>query len=82
MITLRQFAESIVNDEAYRDTVRARAQAGLLPPDVELFLLEIVELADGRALSARAESVRAPTQSATLALVRRPSATVAEEEQA
>src|SRR5437773_1007937 len=58
-MTLREFARSIVNDPQYRDTVRARANAGTLPEDIELFILE---LADGRVSPLSADCVPAPTQ--------------------
>ena len=66
-MTLREFAESIVNDPQYRDTVRARANAGTLPPDIELFVLE---LADGRVSPLSVDRVPTSTQSPTLALIR------------
>jgi hypothetical protein len=78
-MTLREFAQSIVNDPQYRDTLRSRAAAGTLPEDVELFLLE---MADGRVSPLSAGCVPGSTQNPrTLALIR-PSATVEEEEQA
>jgi hypothetical protein len=76
-MTLREFAESIVNDPQYRDTVRARARAGTLPVDVELFILE---LADGRVSPLSVDRVPTYTQSPTLALIR-PSASTREEVQ-
>jgi hypothetical protein len=69
-MTLRQFAESIINDPAYRDTVATRARAGTLPPDVELFLLEIADFAGERNPVAPRARVRPAPQSPTLALVR------------
>ena len=62
-MTLHEFASSIVGDARYRETVRTRAFAGTLPPDVESMLLE---LADQHAPVAPAR----PPQSRTLALVR------------
>ena len=62
-MNMQEFAESIVNDPQYRATVRTRAFAGTLPPDVELMLLE---MADQR-WPAPADR---PPQSRTLALVR------------
>jgi hypothetical protein len=62
-MNLQEFAESIVNDPRYRETVRARAFDGTLPPDVELMLLE---MADQRWPLAADR----PLQSRTLALVR------------
>ena len=63
-MSLQEFAESIVNDPRYRDTVRARAFAGTLPSDVELLFLELCEQ--------RRPFVTPdhPRQSRTLALVR------------
>lgn len=75
-MTLREFAESIINDPAYRETVRQRAHAGTLPPDVESMLWEIVEMADGSLPPLASDIGRAPVQGPTLALVRRPSAAV------
>jgi hypothetical protein len=77
-MTLREFAQSVIDDPDYRSTVTARARAGTLPEEIELFILE---LADGRVSPLSAECVPAPTQSRTLALIRRPSATVADEDQ-
>jgi len=79
-MTLREFAQSVIDDPDYRATVTARARAGTLPEEIELFILE---LADGRTFPALSvDCVPAPTQSHTLALVRRPSATVNDEVQA
>jgi hypothetical protein len=75
-MTLREFAESIVNDPQYRDTVRVRAKAGTLPEDVELFLLEC---ADGRVSPLSVDRVPTSTQSRTFALIR-PPATISEEQ--
>lgn len=77
-MTLRDFAQSVIDDPDYRATITTRARAGTLPEEIELFILE---LADGRVSPLSAECVPAPTQSRTLALIRRPSATVVEEEQ-
>jgi hypothetical protein len=59
-MNIHVFAQSIINDPAYRQSVIARAQAGTLPPAVEEMLWE---LADGRV------PISAPVQSRTLALV-------------
>ena len=61
-MTLQQFAQSIIDDPSYRDSVVTRARAGLLPADVELLLLE---LADGR-LPMSAGRGFAPDPSTTL----------------
>ena len=61
--TFQQFAQSIRDSAEYRETVRIRAHTGMLPPDVEVYLLE---MADGRLPVAADE----PMQSRTLALVR------------
>ena len=53
-MTIQQFAQSIVEDATYRETLRTRAQAGTLPENIELFLLEA---ADGR-LPASNQQVR------------------------
>jgi hypothetical protein len=77
MTSLREFAQSIVNDPQYRDTVTARARAGTLPEEIELFLLE---LADGRVSPMAADRAPTSAQSRTLALIR-PSASTREEVQ-
>jgi hypothetical protein len=78
-MTLREFAQSVIDDPDYRATITTRARAGTLPEEIELFMLE---MAGGRTFpSLSAECVPAPTQSVTLALIRRPLATVKEEEQ-
>jgi hypothetical protein len=64
-MTIQQFAQQIIDDPLYRETITARAQAGTLPPDVELFLLES---ADGRVPLADVRSVS--PQSRTFAVVR------------
>ena len=64
-MTLAEFAQTIIDDPGYRASVIARAQAGTLPPDIEMFLLET---ADGRVPVSLL-----PNQSRTLALVRPPS---------
>lgn len=66
-MTIRQFAQSIIDDPAYRETVKTRAQAGTLPPEVEMFLLE---MADGRQPVSADRTVGEPVQSRTLAIVR------------
>ena len=66
-MTLREFAISIVNDEQYRGALRARANAGTLPEDIELFILE---MAEGRMTPLSTECVPAPTQSRSFAVVR------------
>jgi hypothetical protein len=80
-MTLQEFAQRVVSSDAYRESVVARAAAGTLPADVEIFILE---LADGRMPVAAelggAASARAPlslvrpsaAQSSTLAVIRRP----------
>lgn len=70
-MTLREFAQSVIDDPDYRATITARAREGTLPEEVELFLLE---MADGRVSPLSADSARAPAQSRTFALIRRPSA--------
>jgi hypothetical protein len=50
-MNLQAFARQIIKDPAYRASLVARANAGTLPPDLELLLWEI---ADSRAPS-RAE---------------------------
>jgi hypothetical protein len=66
-MTLQEFAERVVCSDAYRASVIARAAAGTLPADVELFLLE---LADGRTPLAAGRAGAAPVQGPTLALLR------------
>jgi len=63
-MTLHEFAASIVEDSRYRETVRTRAFAGTLPPDVESMLLELADQHSPVVLHDR------PPQSRTLALVR------------
>jgi hypothetical protein len=66
-MTLQQLAQTIIDDPLYRATLHARAQAGTLPPDVEVMLLE---MADGRVpLGVESPPER---QSRTLALIPRP----------
>jgi hypothetical protein len=66
-VNLQQFAEQVVNDPQYRQTLIDRARAGTLPPDVEMFLLET---ADGRVtLSEHRPDLLSAKQSHTLALV-------------
>ena len=74
-MTLQQFAQQIVDDPQYRDTITARARDGTLPPDVELFLLETA--ADVRPVGAPRRD--ASLQSKTLALIR-PANTLQESE--
>ena len=62
-MNLQEFAESVVNDPRYRETVRTRAFSGTLPPDVESLLLEMCE-------QRRPMTADRPLQSRTLALVR------------
>ena len=69
-MTLRDFAQSIIDDPQYRETVVARAREGTLPEEVELFLLE---MADGRVSPLSADCARAPAQSRTFALIDRKS---------
>ncbi len=76
-MTLRDFAQSIVDDPQYRDTITARARAGTLPEEIELFLLE---MADGRVSPLSADFAPPPAQSRTFALIRRPSAADDEKE--
>jgi hypothetical protein len=76
-MTLREFAQSVIDDPDYRATITTRARAGTLPEEIELFILE---LADGRVSPLSAECVSGATQSRTLALIR-PSASVEEEDQ-
>jgi hypothetical protein len=76
-MTLREFAQSVIDDPGYRATVTARARAGTLPEEIELFILE---LADGRLPPLSVDRVPAATQSRTLALIR-PSAAVNNEVQ-
>jgi hypothetical protein len=79
-LTLREFAKSVIDDPEYRATVTARARAGNLTEEIELWLLETAE---GRMTPKSAECVQAPTQSRSFAVVR-PLASVAcieEEEQ-
>lgn len=66
-MTIQQFAQQIIDDPQYRATIHARAMAGTLPPDVELFLLETA--ADLR-LPIAANRVIVPPQSRTFALIR------------
>lgn len=63
-MTLHEFAESIVNDPRYRETVRQRAFNGTLPPDIESLLLDLCEQRRPFVAADR------PPQSRTLALVR------------
>lgn len=61
-MNLSEFAQAVVNDPAYRESVVSRAAAGTLPVEIEMLLLET---ADSRQpVSAR------PLQSRTLAIVR------------
>lgn len=66
-MTFKQFAESIVNDPEYRDSLLKRARAGNLSPEVEALL---IETASGLIpLSADRADLTSPAQSRTLALV-------------
>jgi hypothetical protein len=65
-MTLREFAQTLIQDPAYRETVRTRALAGTLPPDLETFLWEV---ADGRLPVSAACPTAPPEQSRSLALV-------------
>ncbi len=78
-MTLRDFAQSVVNDPQYRESVMARAREGTLPEEVELFLLE---MADGRLPALSTDCAPAPAQSRTFALIRRPSAATDDEKEA
>jgi hypothetical protein len=62
-MTLREFAQQLIEDPAYRETVRTRAIAGTLGDTLETFIWEI---ADGRLPFA---SDHTPNQSKTLALI-------------
>ena len=62
-MTITEFAQAVVADASYRESVLARARAGQLAPDIELFLLEA---ADAR--TPVSADVR-PPQSRTLALI-------------
>jgi hypothetical protein len=54
-VTFEDFARSVRDSAEYRESVKKRAIEGRLPPDVELFLLE---MADGRVpLAADAQMV-------------------------
>ncbi len=66
-MTIQQFAQQIIDDPQYRATIQARAVAGTLPPDVELFLLETA--ADLRPFVTASRLVM-PPQSRTFALIR------------
>jgi hypothetical protein len=66
-MTLREFAQSVIDDPDYRATITARARAGTLPEEIELFILE---LADGRVSPLSVDCVPGPTQSRTFAVVR------------
>jgi hypothetical protein len=63
-MTLHDFALQVTTDALYRDTITARARAGTLPPDIELFLLEVS--VDLRPVARR----DAPVQSRTFAVIR------------
>jgi hypothetical protein len=66
-MTFQQFAADIRDSAEYRETVRQRAFSGQLPPDVEVYLLE---MADGRT-PVSADRVGEPVrQGPTLALIR------------
>ncbi len=77
-MTLREFAQSVIDDPQYRETVVARAREGTLPEEIELFILE---MADGRVSPLSTDRALAPAQSRTLALIRRPSAAADDEVQ-
>jgi hypothetical protein len=77
-MTLRQFAQQLIEDPAYRDTVRTRAIAGTLPPDLETFIWEV---ADGRLpVAVEEHAAPLPNQSKTLALIRPFSRTAEQQE--
>lgn len=76
-MTISEFARTVIEDPAYRESIVARAKAGTLPEAIELFLLEEFQLADGRLPASVARSGAAPEQSKTFALVR-PSAFIEE----
>jgi hypothetical protein len=42
-ITMQEFAKSLVDDPAYRDTIRLRALAGTLPTEIEMMVLELAQ---------------------------------------
>jgi hypothetical protein len=75
-VTVPEFAQSVIEDPAYRESVVARARAGTLPESVELLLLE---MADGRAPVAATNRSELP-QSRTLALIRPSAPTTTTEE--
>ena len=74
-MTISDFARTVIEDPAYRASVVARAQAGTLPVEIEMFLLEEFQLAggSGQATSGGAGS-SAPAQGPSFALLRRPPA--------
>lgn len=69
-MTVSELARRVMEDPAYATSVVARAQAGTLPVEVELFLLEEFQLADGSRLPAPRPAGAAPVQSGTFAVVR------------
>jgi hypothetical protein len=79
-MTIGDFARSVIEDPTYRESVLARARAGTLPIEVEVFLLEEFQLASGRAPVTAMHGSLELGQSRTLALIR-PSAPTTEEAQ-
>jgi len=77
-MTIAEFARTVIEDPSYRASVLARAQAGTLPLEIEMLLLESFELADGQQSMAAGRAVPMTAQSPTLALIR-PSAVSTEE---
>ena len=71
-MTIGELARRVMEDPAYADSVVARAQAGTLPVEIEMFLLEEFQLAGGSRLPTSRVAGSAPAQSPTFALVRPP----------
>jgi hypothetical protein len=75
-MTISDFARTVIEDPAYRESVIARAKAGTLPVEVEMLLLESFEMGAGGTLPAARRSEL--PQSRTLALIRPPAPTTEE----
>lgn len=74
-MTFAEFARGVIEDPLYHASIVTRAQAGTLPVEIEMLILEQCELAGGRSSMSLGRAVAAPAQSATLALIR-PSAAI------
>lgn len=66
-MTLQEFAKTVVDDPAYRESLLKRARAGTLGEELEVLL---ISMSEGRMPLSADRADTPPAQSRTLALVR------------